>query len=78
MDRVKQWWNSYHFQGSLCFILACKLKALKSNLRKRNEDLFGNIERQKNILLEELQGLDIIEEERASCDKEEVRKAKVK
>jgi hypothetical protein len=29
VDRSKQWWNSYHFQGSLSFIVAIKLKALK-------------------------------------------------
>jgi hypothetical protein len=33
MDRSKQWWDSYHFQGSLSFIVAIKLKALKVDLR---------------------------------------------
>jgi hypothetical protein len=40
-------------------------------------EVFGNVERQKKIILEELQGLDIVEEERALCDEEGVRKAKV-
>jgi hypothetical protein len=51
---VKQWWDSYHFQGSLSFILAHKLKVLKTDLRRWNEEVFGNIERQKKMLLEEL------------------------
>jgi hypothetical protein len=33
VDKVKQWWTSYQFQGSPSFILAHKLKALKANLR---------------------------------------------
>jgi hypothetical protein len=59
---VKQWYNSYHFQGSLSFILASKLKALKVYLNRWNEEVFGNVERKK-ILLKELHVFDIIEEE---------------
>jgi hypothetical protein len=47
VDRVKQWWTSYHFQGSPSFILARKLKALKVDLRVWNEQVFGNVENQK-------------------------------
>jgi hypothetical protein len=39
--------------------------------------VFGNVERQKKLLLEELRGLEIVEEERALCVEERVRKAKV-
>jgi hypothetical protein len=42
VDTVKQWWTSYHFQGSPSFILASKLKALKADLKAWNE-VFGNI-----------------------------------
>jgi hypothetical protein len=34
---VKQWWDSYSFQGLPSFVLACKLKALKLDLKKWNE-----------------------------------------
>jgi hypothetical protein len=34
VEKVKQWWLSYSFQGSPSFILACKLKALKIDLKK--------------------------------------------
>jgi hypothetical protein len=73
---VKQWWDSYHFQGSLSFIVANKLKALKVDLRRWNEEVFGDVGRKKKILweeAEELCALDIIEER--AFDNEERMKA---
>ena len=43
LDKVKSWWENYHFQGTPSFILAKKLTALKSDLKKWNEIDFGNI-----------------------------------
>jgi hypothetical protein len=51
VDKVKQWWDFYHFQGSLSFILSGKLKALKIDLKRWNEEVFGNVERKKKTLL---------------------------
>jgi hypothetical protein len=62
VDKVKQWWDSYLFQGTPSFILASKLKALKVDLKRWNEEVFVNVERKKNVLLEELRVLGIIEE----------------
>jgi hypothetical protein len=39
VDRVRQWWLSYHFRGSPSFILAKKLKALKADLKSWNEQV---------------------------------------
>jgi hypothetical protein len=39
LEKVKQWWMSYSFQGSLSFILECKLKALKIDLKEWNEEV---------------------------------------
>lgn len=39
--------------------------------------MFGNIERRKKILLEELRGLDLTEEGRVLCVEEKVRNAKM-
>jgi hypothetical protein len=76
VNRVKQWWDSYHFQGSLSSILANKLKALKVDLRRWNEEVFGDVERKKKILgEEELSIFDIVEEERALGDEERKKKA---
>jgi endonuclease/exonuclease/phosphatase (EEP) superfamily protein YafD len=54
VDRVRQWWTSYHFQGAPSYILARILKALKDNLRVWNEQVFDNVETNKKILLDEL------------------------
>lgn len=64
VDKVKQWWDSYLFQGSPSFILVNKLKALKADLKRWNEDIFGNFERKKKTLLKELHVFYVIEEER--------------
>jgi hypothetical protein len=58
---VEQWWDSYLFQGSLSFIVASKLKALKVDLGKWNEEVFGDVGRKKKILWEEVCAFDIIE-----------------
>jgi hypothetical protein len=43
VDRVRQWWLSYCFQGSPSFILAQKLKVLKFDLIRWNTEVFGNV-----------------------------------
>jgi hypothetical protein len=70
---VKQWWDSYQFQGSPSFIFARKIKVLKMDLKKWNEEVFGNIDCNKNKLLYDLRELDGIEEVRA-LDSEELAK----
>ncbi|XP_042956371.1 uncharacterized protein LOC122292174 [Carya illinoinensis] len=55
VDKVCSWQSSYMFTGNPSFILACKLKALKQDLKKWNLEVFGSIDNQKNTLMEELQ-----------------------
>jgi hypothetical protein len=74
---VKQWWDSYSFQGTPSYVLACKLKALKLDLKKWNKEVFGNVERNKRKLFEDLQALDFVEESRALVDEELLKKAEV-
>jgi hypothetical protein len=62
VDRVKQWWTFYCFQASMSFILVLKLKALKADLQVWNE-VFGNVERKKKLLLDDLRVLEGLEEE---------------
>jgi hypothetical protein len=71
--RVKLWWSSYHFQGSPSYILARKLKALKSYLRVWKE-VFGNIKNKKQLLLDDLRVLKGLEEERGLVEEEITRK----
>lgn len=33
VDIVKQWWDSYKFLGTPCFVFASKLKWLKNDLK---------------------------------------------
>ncbi len=62
MEKVGSWWSSYQFDGSPNFILAKKLKSLKLDLKKWNEEDFGNVLFKKNSLLQELQALESVEE----------------
>ena len=62
VKRVKQWWKGCYFMGSLSFVLAQKLKALKKDLKKWNNEEFGDLAFRKKCLLSELMGLDAKEE----------------
>ena len=55
-------WNGCCFAGSPSFILARKLKALKEDLKKWNNEEFGNLAFRKKCLLSELLGLDARED----------------
>ena len=58
VDKVKMWWASYLFQGTPSFILAKKLAALKSDLKKWKETEFGNVTYKKRDLWSKLNVLD--------------------
>ena len=62
LDKVKSWWENYHFQGTSSYILAKKLTALKSDLKKWNEIDFGNIAAKKQLLWSKLNVLDLKED----------------
>jgi hypothetical protein len=70
VELVKQWWDSYQYSGTLCFVLAKKLKHLKADLICWNQEVFGNIEARKEILLEEIKTLDGLEDERQLAGEE--------
>jgi hypothetical protein len=65
VDKVRQWWSPYSFQGSPNFILAQKLKALKFDLIKWNTHVFGNITSLKQARVKELHTFDRLETKRA-------------
>ncbi len=58
VEMVKQWWDSYQFQGYLSSILARKLNALKVDLRSWNAEVFGNVKVKKTALMMELNELE--------------------
>ena len=62
MEKVRTWWESYHFQGSIGLRFARKLKALKLDLKKWNIEEFGNVEDKMNKLWKNLEALDLLED----------------
>ena len=62
VDRVQQWWRGYHFVGPPSYVLACKLKALKGDLKHWNKHVFGDVAFRKKCLLTEFLELDMREE----------------
>ena len=42
VDKVRLWWNGYYFVGPPSYVLACKLKALKGEL-KHYKHVFGDV-----------------------------------
>ena len=61
VDLVRGWWNGYHFVGSPSYVLACKLKAFKGDLKHWNKCVFGDVSFRKKCLLAELLDLDLRE-----------------
>ena len=53
-DLLKLWWEGDNFCGSSSFILAAKLKALKSKLKEWNKDVFGRVEARKDLILNQV------------------------
>ena len=53
-DLVRKWWSCYNFSGSYNHILACKLKALKQDLKVWNREVFGNVSLNKNAALSQI------------------------
>jgi hypothetical protein len=55
-------------------VLACKLSALKTDLKKWNEEIFGNVRKQKKDLVDGIRELDMIAEGRPLTRDERLRK----
>ncbi|XP_075665423.1 uncharacterized protein LOC142635093 [Castanea sativa] len=72
VDRVKQWWDGYSFEGSPSFFLAQKLKALKANLKKWNREKFTDLAFRKKNKLTELMWLDVREELVGLSDEDQI------
>jgi hypothetical protein len=77
VDRVRLWWESFSFQGSPSFIFSQKLKTLKINLKRWNDQEFGNVEFCKKMHMEDLCALDKLEEQRGLTPEEKARKCGV-
>jgi hypothetical protein len=78
VERGRLLWDSYQFYSSSSYILANKLNALKVDLKKWNEEEFGNVTLKKNQLLQEINEFDSTEENRPLSAEEKVKKELVK
>ena len=74
MDKVKTWWDSYHFTITPSFVLAYKLKALKYDLKKWNANEFGDIDVQMKQATLDLQTLDLEAKHRPLTYEEQIHK----
>ena len=63
LERLRSWWESYHFQGSPSYTLANKLKMLKLDLKRLNVEEFGNIGLRAQNLRKDLNVLEVIEDD---------------
>ncbi|KAL6320464.1 hypothetical protein AAG906_007161 [Vitis piasezkii] len=61
VNKIKEWWQTYNFRGRPSFVLAKKLHALKSDLKKWNKEFLGNESARKDVVLEQLNYWDSIE-----------------
>ena len=52
VEQIKTWWGCYIYQGVPSYVLAPKLKALKSDLKKWNEDVFVIVGKWKKEMAE--------------------------
>ena len=57
VDRYQGWWSHYSFCGLPSYVLACKLKTLKEDLKKWNYHEFGNVSLKQQQLFCDLETL---------------------
>ena len=53
-DKLQAWWESLNFSGTTSFVLVAKLKALKPLLREWNKNVFGKVEVNKVLALNQV------------------------
>jgi hypothetical protein len=74
MEQVKRWWGSYMYEGTPSFVFASKLKALKTDIKQWNEEVFGNVGVNKKKLEKGLCELDLIALERPLSEEEKFKR----
>jgi hypothetical protein len=73
VEQVNLWWASYEFHGLPSYVLSNKLKALKVDLKKWKE-VFGDVGKKKDELLEGIRDSDCIDEGRGLLEEERMRR----
>ena len=78
VDRVRGWWDSYIYSGSACFVMASKLKALMADLKLWNSLEFGDVSLKLQGVLQAIQRLEVIAENRDLTEEEKTEKKNLK
>ncbi|KAJ9682487.1 hypothetical protein PVL29_018413 [Vitis rotundifolia] len=60
-DKLQAWWESLNFSGIASFVLGVKLKALNPLLREWNRNVFGKVEVNKALALNQVEFWDKVE-----------------
>jgi hypothetical protein len=77
VDKVRDWWGSFSFEGYPSFVLAKKLQALKGEIKKWNREVFGNVGDRNKAWAEELDLLDSYEVDRGLSEEENERRRRL-
>jgi hypothetical protein len=77
VDKVRDWWGSFSFDGTPSFVLAKKLQALKGKIKEWNSEVFGDVGVRNKAWAAEVQLLDSIEESRGLSEEEKERRSKL-
>ncbi|RVX16087.1 LINE-1 reverse transcriptase-like [Vitis vinifera] len=77
-DLMRSWWQGMSVSGRASYKLATKLKAIKQKLKAWNTEVFGNLESNKLIALQQVDYWDQVESERSLTEEEFSRKKEAK
>ena len=69
-DLMRSWWQGMSVSGRASYKLATKLKVIKQNLKFWNREVFGNLESNKLVALQQVEYWDQVESERRLTEEE--------
>ena len=77
VEKVRNWWDLFHFFGSPSFVLAKKIRALKWEIMRWNLEEFGDVGARNKANYEKLKLLDRTEEGRHLTEEEKARRDRI-
>ncbi|RVW51255.1 hypothetical protein CK203_075421 [Vitis vinifera] len=77
-DLLRSWWQGMVVSGRASYKLATKLKGMKEKLKVWNREVFGNLETNKMVALQQVDHWDQVESERRLTEEEFARKKEAK
>ncbi|RVW76692.1 Transposon TX1 uncharacterized 149 kDa protein [Vitis vinifera] len=77
-DLLRGWWQESGVSGKASFRLASKLKVLKQKIKDWNRDVFGRLEVNKNLALQQVEFWDRVESEKSLSVRETKMKKQAK